>query len=227
MYGGGIDWAGVMVQRLNNDQTLGSYMDEHIFTPLGLKSTTFHLDQRSDIKSRVVPAAKRTPDGGLIENRAPVWIETVTEHSGGGGLWSSVQDYILVLADLIKPTPTLLKVDTITTLLGAPQIPEDSPALKPLIQARGGAISANAAAVTTPSLNYGLGGLTTTRDTDVLPKASLSWGGLPNLKWFINRDQGVAAMYASQVLPPGDKKSIDLSNAFFKEALRLNKEKAE
>jgi CubicO group peptidase (beta-lactamase class C family) len=227
LYGGGIDWAGIMVERLNNGQTLGSYMEEHIFKHLGLTSTSFHLDQRDDIKARLVPAAKRGEDGKLSENQAPVFAESMKEHSGGGGLWGSALDYLKVLADLISPKPTLLKAETIETLLAAPQIPKDSPALQSLVGARSGAIAANAAATTEPTLNYGLGGLVLTKDSEFLPKGTLSWGGLPNLKWFLNREHGVAAIYASQILPSGDKHSIDLSNAFFSEVIRLNDEKAE
>jgi hypothetical protein len=64
-----------------------------------------------------------------------------------------------------------------------------------------------------------------TKASAVLPKGTLSWGGLPNLKWFLNREHGVAAIYASQVLPSGDKLSIELSNSFFSEVMRLHEEK--
>jgi hypothetical protein len=69
-----------------------------------------------------------------------------------------------------------------------------------------------------------LGGMVLIKASPVLPEGTLSWGGLPNLKWFLNRKHGVAAIYASQVLPSGDKLSIDLSNAFFSEVMRLNEE---
>jgi CubicO group peptidase (beta-lactamase class C family) len=224
VYGGGIDWAGVMVERLNNGQSLGAYMDEHIWKPFGMKHTTFHLDQHHEVRARLVPAALRDAEGKLIPNPTPTFTETVTEHSGGGGLWAIVPDYVKVLADLISPEPKLLKVETIDNLLAAPQIPLDSPALLPLIGSRGGALAANAAATDAP-VNYGCGGMVLTKDSEVLPKGTLSWGGLPNLKWFVNREKGVAAMYASQVFPPGDKKSTDLSNEFFKEVMRLNSER--
>jgi CubicO group peptidase (beta-lactamase class C family) len=152
MYGSGIDWAGIMVERLTG-QTLGAYMEEHIFKPLGLTSTTFHVDQREDIKSRLVPAAKRGEDGKLTDNGGPPFSQTMEEHSGGGGLWGSATDYIKVLADLISPKPTLLKVETIETLLAAPQIPSDSPAVKALVSARSGAVAANAAATVEPIMN--------------------------------------------------------------------------
>jgi len=223
-YGGGIDWAGIMVERLNNNQSLGSYMDEHIWTPLGMKNTTFHFDQHAYVREHLVPAARREEDGTLVPNPGPTYTEVVLEHSGGGGLWATVPDYMKVLADVIAPTPKLLKPETIETILAAPQIPLDSPALLPLIGSRGGALAANAAATDAP-VNYGCGGMVLTKDSDFLPKGTLSWGGLPNLKWFVNREKGVAAMYASQVLPPGDKLSTDLSNEFFKEVMRLHGER--
>lgn len=214
-----------MVERLNHGQTLGSYMNEHIFTPFGMKHTTFHLDQHDEVRTRRVPAALRNAEGKLVPNTAPAYPEIVTEHSGGGGLWGTVPDYVKVLADIISPEPKLLKIETINTLLAAPQIPQDSPALQSLVSSRGdGALTANAAA-TDATFNYGCGGMVLTKDSDVLPKGTLSWGGLPNLKWFLNREYGVAAIYASQVYPPSDKKSVELSNEFFKEVMRLNAER--
>ncbi|TID13790.1 hypothetical protein E2P81_ATG01724 [Venturia nashicola] len=225
VYGGGIDWAGIIVERLNNGQSLGSYMDQYIWTPFGMRHTTFHLDQHDAVRSRLVPAALRDAEGKLIPKLTPTFTEIVTEDSGGGGLWATVPDYIKVLADLISPKPKLLKAETIETLLAAPQIPVDSPALLPLIGSRGGgALAANAAATDAP-VNHGCGGMVLTKDSEILPKGTLSWGGLPNLKWFLNREKGVAAMYASQVFPPSDKKSVYLSNEFFREVMRLHAER--
>jgi len=226
IYGGGIDWAGIMVERLNPGYTLGSYMSEKIFTPLGMKSTTFHIDRSPGILARLVPCAKREADGKLSVSETNGFSTTMEEHSGGGGLWGSVTDYTKVLADLISPKPTLLKPHSINTLLAAPQLSPGSDALAPLVGQRGGAVAANAAAIkNTPSINYGCGGMVTTKDTEVLPAGSLSWGGLPNLKWFLNRELGVAAMYATQILPPGDSMSNELSSKFFVEVLRLHKER--
>ena len=226
MYGTGIDWAGVMVERLNPGYSLGSYMDEKMFKPFGMNSTTFHIDQREDIMSRLVPTAMRESDGTLSEKKDPVFRFATKEESGGGGLWSSVPDFMKILADLISPQPTLLKPTTVETFLAAPQIPRESKALKPLIASRGGAVSANAAAMDdAPPMNYGCGGMVTTRDSEVLPAGTLTWGGLPNLKWFLNREHGIAAMYATQIMPAGDAKSNELSSAFFKEVFRLHKER--
>jgi CubicO group peptidase (beta-lactamase class C family) len=225
VYGAGIDWAGIMVERLNPGSTLGSYMLQKIFTPLGMNSTTFHIDKSPEILARLMPAARREADGTLTPSDTNGWPMAMEEHSGGAGLWSSATDYMKVLADLVSPEPTLLEPSTINTILASPQIPPGNPGLENLLDARGGAVAANAAALSgSPPINYGCGGMVTTKDTEILPAGSLSWGGLPNLKWFLNRDLGVAAMYATQILPYGDALSIELSNKFFVEVLRLHRE---
>lgn len=224
-YGAGIDFAGITVERLSGLR-LGDYFKEHIFKPLGMDSTTFMIDQRPDIKARVMPCARREADGSLSHSDSNGWPEKMIEDCGGGGLWSSVTDYTKVLADLIAPQPKLLKVETIDKILAAPQMGPGHLGHKSLGDARGGAVAANAAAVgDAPPINYGCGGMVITSDTDILPGGTLTWGGLPNLKWFIHRELGVGALYATQILPHGDAKSIELSNEYFKEVIRLHKEK--
>jgi CubicO group peptidase (beta-lactamase class C family) len=225
VYGGGLDWAGIMAVRLNGSKTLGNYVEEHIFKPLGMTSTTFDIDTRPDIEERLVQTSRREEDGTLVVHGEPVFLMKVEEHSGGGGLWSSVPDYIKVLGDLLKDKPKLLKKETIEELMFKPQIKSGNPALQSLVDARS-ATAANAVAADS-GINYGLGGMLLTKDAEVtgLPKDTLSWGGLPNLKWFCNRKLGVAGMYASQVLPPGDPQSIELSSAFSKEIVRLARQR--
>ncbi|KAF2673222.1 beta-lactamase [Microthyrium microscopicum] len=220
VYGGGIDWAGILVGRLNNT-TLGGYMEEHIFKPLGMKDTTFYLSTRPDLEKRLVRAGKRGPDGGMIPFEGMVFRAEAHDESGGGGLWSCATDYIKVLADLIKDEPTLLKRDTVVNMLAKPQL-KDGEALKALSKGRGGAVAANAANPSDAGINYGLGGMVQVKTSAFLPGGTLSWGGLPNLKWFIHPELGIAAMYATQVMPSGDAKNLDLSRKYFKEIIRLS-----
>jgi CubicO group peptidase (beta-lactamase class C family) len=218
VYGGGLDWAGELVGRLNGTN-LGGYMEEHIFKPLGMKSTTFKLDQRPDLKERLMRAGKREADGKLTAFEGMVFPEKVVDYSGGGGLWSCATDYIKVLADLIKDEPTLLKRETVLNLLAKPQI-ENEKALAGLVVGR--AIAAANASPAQAGMNYGLGGMVLTKDSETLPNGTLSWGGLPNLKWFLHPELGVAAIYATQVMPHGDIKQNWLSTEYFKEVLKLN-----
>jgi CubicO group peptidase (beta-lactamase class C family) len=217
VYGGSLDWAGEIAARLNNT-SLGDYMEEHIFKPLGMKDTTFHIDQRPDLLARIVKAGLRNKDGSLTPHKGPVFAQTVVDESGGGGLWSCASDYIKVLADLIKDEPTILKRETVTGMLAAPQL-KPGPALQTLGYSRG-ATGANAAAADS-GMNYGCGGMVLTKDSEILPKGTLSWGGLPNLKWFLHPDYQIAAFYATQVMPHGDIKNTGLSSEYFKEVIKM------
>ena len=219
-YGGGIDWAGELVARLHNT-TLADYMQQHIFAPLDMTETTFQLHERPDMKARLMRSGLRMPDKSLAEYKHMVHRERVFDHSGGGGLWSTVPDFIKVLKDLISPSPRLLSASAIDSMLAKPQITHPGAiadlANNDLI------VTANAAQVKAGDamMNYGLGGMVWIKDSPVLTKGSLSWGGLPNLKWFVNRERGVAAVYATQVMPPGDPVNLRFSNEFFKEALAM------
>jgi len=222
VYGGSVDWAGEIAGRLNNTN-LKDYMEEHIFQPLGIKDTTFDLSTRPDLKARLMWAEKRDVDGGLTTMDTMVFPEKADDYSGGGGLYSCGTDYIKVLADLLKDEPKILKRETVLNLLTQPQIEKDS-ALAGLVQNRG-ATSANAAPAAA-GINYGLGGMVLTADSPLLPKGTLSWGGLPNLKWFLNVELGIAGYYGTQVMPHGDSKATWLSGEFFKEVMRLHSQES-
>jgi CubicO group peptidase (beta-lactamase class C family) len=219
VYGGGLDWAGEIVARLHKT-TLGGYMQEHIFGPLGMDSTTFELDKRPDLKERVVKPGQRGKDGKLGAFAGDIFPGTVSDHSGGGGLWSCAPDYIKVLGDLIKDEPTLLKRSTVVDMLAKPQFGPDDNSLKMLSAGR--AIIAANAAPSESGVNYGLGGMALVKDSPMLPAGSLTWGGLPNLKWFIHPELGVAAFYATQVMPFGDAKNTWLAGEFFKEVIKMH-----
>jgi CubicO group peptidase (beta-lactamase class C family) len=71
-------------------QTLGAYLDERIFKPLGMVDTAFFVP--ADKYDRLAEPFPKDPDGGppvqLTERRTPPRFE-----SGGGGLFSTIDDY--------------------------------------------------------------------------------------------------------------------------------------
>jgi len=180
------------------------------------------LQDRPDLKARLMKAGRREPDGKLVPFEGMIFPEKAVDYSGGGGLWSCATDYIKVLADLVKDEPTLLKRDTVLNMLSKPQINNDK-ALGGLVLGR--AVAAANAAPADAGMNYGLGGSVLTKDSDILPDGTLSWGGLPNLKWFLHPEKQVAAFYATQVMPFGDLKNNWLSGEYFKEVLKIHEAK--
>ncbi|KAF1816481.1 beta-lactamase/transpeptidase-like protein [Eremomyces bilateralis CBS 781.70] len=83
----------------------------HIFEPLGMTSTTFHLDVWDNVKKRLVSMSTRDPDGTVIPTQQ-ILPGKVAEELGGAGLYSTVGDYKAMLVDLMQEEPTLLKKET-------------------------------------------------------------------------------------------------------------------
>lgn len=211
IYGGGYDWAGVLVCRLNGGITLEEYMQQHLFQPLGMKTTTFRAAKHTEITTHLAAMSQRQEDGSFQPAQSP-WPIDAEEDSGGAGIYSSVPDYMKVLADLISDNPIILKKETVD-LMCTPQITAESamlkdPSVSQVIATMTG-ISDISAGVT-----WSLGSVYMTEDVGVMKKNTLVWGGMANLVWFANRERGVAGIFASQLLPPGDAKCFDLALQF-------------
>lgn len=212
-YGLGFEWSGELVSRLNN-MSFEDYLQENVWKPLGRSSTTFRPWEHPEIEAREAGMAVRTPDGGL----APVGSilpRPAPDDMGGIGLYSTVDDYVAVLADLISPQPKLLKPETADEFF-TPQLGVDSPAWKGLLQSQHiwaplTGLAPDASDEVLRKMDFGLSGVYVVEDTDSLPAGTLSWWGMPNLTWFANRKVGVAGMLATQLLPPGDNVPIELS----------------
>ncbi|KAF2196445.1 beta-lactamase/transpeptidase-like protein [Delitschia confertaspora ATCC 74209] len=218
-YGTGLDWAGLLIGRLNKS-TLGKFVEENIFKPLEIKSTTWHLLDRLDLAERLMAMSTRSSDGTLKPVTAPIFPTDPVNESGGAGLVSSIDDYKRVLADLLKDHPITLQKET-ADLLFAPQFPEGSAPLKSLYANGKGAIDSMVGmpeSLEGLKINHGLGGLIVLEDIQTndyyKPKGTLSWMGLPNLLWSINREKRRALFFGTQVLPWGDEKAQKLTRDF-------------
>lgn len=219
VYGVGIDWVGVAVARLNGMDTLEEYFDRYIYRPLGLSWTTFRLEKRPDIQARLIGTAERQSDGSLKDTPSR-WSTDAPEDSGGAGLYSTVPEFIAVLGDLIKDEPVLLERDTIDVMC-EPQFEAGSPCLLSLIASKDGLRSMTGDIDDTSGLNWTLAGLTAMKDTGAMKKAFIAGFGMPNLSWFLNRERGIAAVFATQVNPPLDRRCYRLAHRFFDEVWQL------
>jgi len=179
-YSCGIDWAGQMVERVNGGIPLGDYMKKNIWEPLGMTSTGFRLAENETIRSRLCATTARTPTGDLI-SVPPYPAQNPKDDLGGGGLYSSPNDYIKVLVALLKNDGTLLKPETVRAMF-TPQLPDDKylvaivtdPTVGPMMRA----------GVDSQAWNFGLGGILNMDDVEgVCNKGTMTWGGLPNLFW--------------------------------------------
>ncbi len=86
----GIDTLGRIVE-VASGLTFDEFLRLRIFEPLGMKDTAFNVPDHS--MPRVVTLYRRSPDG-LERRPVPEWVATRTLHGGGGGLWSTAEDYL-------------------------------------------------------------------------------------------------------------------------------------
>ncbi|KAJ3515061.1 hypothetical protein NM208_g15009 [Fusarium decemcellulare] len=214
VYGAGLDWAGVLVQRINGT-TLEDYMQDNLFAPLGLKSSTLRPSTRPDVSASLTQMWHRAEDGLLTPIPSPYPLDA-RDDSGGMGLVTSTTDFVKILQDLLKEHPVLLTPDSISQMftiqfeLGTPQY-EGLMKQESLHKQLTGDNTGH------PEVSFGLGGLVVQSEVPNLPAGTLTWNGMPNIGWFVHRDEGLGALYVSQVLPAGDTKSVELLGKFWKE----------
>ncbi len=215
-----------MVERVNGNQMLGDYMQEHIWGPLGMKSTTFRIDTREDIRSRRLDMSVRHPKtGALMQSPMRYWSDRYKDDHGGGGVFSCAGDYIKVLSALLRNDGTLLKPSSVDTLF------------TPYLSAAAKTAFHNTLFLPYPGngngeynliftggipeyadLNYAIAGFVVGNDVEGKRKrGALAWQGMPNLFWVIDRESGLALFYASQLMPPGDRPSCEIFQKFEEE----------
>jgi CubicO group peptidase (beta-lactamase class C family) len=182
-YGSGVDWAGQVLEKVTG-KSLGEYMSENLFKPLGMADTTFRRQTISErLQGRIVQCSYRNAeDGTLVVGPLPVPEDPPVE-SGGAGLHSTAQDYAKFLQALLAAgagKETVLCKETIDEMF-RPQINDAQYQMLKIMADRFLPIPPG-----TP-LNHGISGVINMED---LPgkrrKGSLMWGGMSNCVWVSN-----------------------------------------
>lgn len=184
-YSVGLDWAGVMVERVNGGMHLEDYMKANIWGPLGIKDMTFHLEKRENLRKRMPDMSMRDPEGSgkAVHKEGKTWDDPLDGAFGGAGVYASPPEYMKVLVSLLVDDGKLLKSSTVDELF-RPQLTEESrdslthllkdPALNNML----GGVPLGV------KKDFGLAGLLIMEDLEEWArKGTLTWGGLPNLTW--------------------------------------------
>ncbi|MDH3682886.1 MAG: beta-lactamase family protein [Acidimicrobiia bacterium] len=206
-YGIGIDWAGQMVEEVSG-LTLGEYFAEHLTGPLGMDDTAFA--PTSAMLERAAGMHARTEDGTLAPMELPQ-PENPEFEMGGGGLNSTMADYSrflrMILNDGELEGTRVLRPETVQQMaannIGHIRVSKMTTAAP--------AYSNDAEFFPGDPKSWGL----TFQINEVeghtgRPAGTLMWAGLANSFYWIDRTNGVAGCYLTQILPFADQPSLGL-----------------
>lgn len=225
-YGYGIDWAGVLVMRLNK-MSLEAYMQKYLWDPLGIKHITFHQELKPEVRKSLVKMSMRGKQGmrglAMPTEEKVEWTDELlyedpwVDEFGGAGAIGSAIEYMKILHSICSDDGKLLMSETIDEMF-TPQLGvESQKALASFIAFLGDSEMFTSQEPGT-QVSYGLGGLLVLSDKETGVKSgTLSWSGLPNLLWTIDRGSGLSLFYASNLVPFGDQKSHKMQQIFEKE----------
>ncbi|KAI1354746.1 beta-lactamase/transpeptidase-like protein [Xylaria sp. FL0043] len=204
-YGTAYDWAGHLLTKLIRS-SLSSYMQAHIFDPLGMTSTTFHPTSISispsaststptstlntETQSRHLAFAYSTTDpttGAITLHPIPIPIPIPIPNTLTHRLRSRRLRPLLHPGRL-RPRGIMMGIAAYAREMGfAPEFPPDFP------------------------LDHSLAGVLNMQDVPGKRRAgSLMWSGATNGRWWIDRETGIAGAVFTQVEPHGNAIVVDM-----------------
>ena len=206
-YGINIDWVGLMIEQVTG-QTLGEYMQAHIFEPLGMADSGFAPGE--DQVGRLSAMHARLPDGGLAAIELPA-AENPEFEMGGGGLVSTMRDYgrfiRMLLNDGELDGVRVLRSETVATMaqnhMGELRVSE--------LATNAPTFSNDAELFPGEEKSWGLTfQVHEAPSATGAPAGTLTWAGLANSYFWIDRENGIGGCYLSQLLPFADPGSVQV-----------------
>ena len=204
-YGRGLDWCGLVIEGIVGER-LDAVFSQRIFEPLGMNDTGFLLSD--SMYARRAAMHQREADGALtpLDSEAPAEPEVFM---GGGALFGTVGDYMrflrMWLNDGAGEHARVLKPETVEIAarngLGEMKI-KPLPSVEPLL-------TNEAEFFPGQSKSWSLAFMVNDEPAPTgRPAGSLGWAGLGNLSYWLDRKNGVAGVWATQIFPFMDPTSV-------------------
>jgi CubicO group peptidase (beta-lactamase class C family) len=209
MYGGSVRASQLLLERLSGTN-IEEYMQNNVFQPLGMTSTTYVPAGQIHICERALKEVRRGDDGKLYAVKNPMY-----------GLTTCASDFNKLLADLMASKSQILAKESVDVLFEPQLVPNSSALLALRDDTECYEYPAGIPLdMTNPPVNYTIGGLLAedTLPLSQIPAGSVTWNGYPNVIFVMNRNKGLGMIFATQLAPVDDPKTVDLAMTFFREA---------
>jgi CubicO group peptidase (beta-lactamase class C family) len=208
IYGANIEWVAILVDRLTK-QSMPKYVKENILDSLKMSSTVFQPEYHPDLSSRLLQMVRRDAKQLLPADNAV------------RGLISNGPDIASLMADLMGSSSKILKEES-AQLLFEPAFAPSSSALSALRQdtENYAACAGIPLDAKEPPVNYSVVGLLVedTLPLSHLPKGTATWNGMPNVIWAMNKERNLGMIFATQLVPVDDAKTMEIAMTFLRNA---------
>lgn len=210
-YGINIDFAGRLVEIVSGKR-LGDYFRDHVTGPLGMRDTSFALTPQ--MKERAAGVHQRGKTGELKHVVMPP-PEKPDFEMGGGGLNSTMPDYLRFVRAMLNggtlDGQRILREETVAQMSRNQMGPLRVTAMKTAMPG----VSLDAEFFPGVEKSWGLTFQINEKPAPTGRSAgSLSWAGLGNTYYWIDPVKGVGGVFATQILPFADMKTLPLFYAF-------------
>ena len=214
-YGTNTDWLGVLIEQRSGER-LVDYFEKNIFEPLGMKDTHFELPE--DKLDRSVTMMARTEEQLIVSSFGQPTAQdrhSMPFYSGGGGLYSTVQDYGRVLQMLLN-SGTVNDSQVLTARTVDSMFHNHIGELRPkALVTQVPEVSNDADLAFGASATFGLGLLIHPKGLPGGRRANTgSWAGLFNTYYWVDRESDLYGIFGTQILPFYDAATISTLTSF-------------
>ena len=195
-YSAAPDLLALILQNITQ-QPINDYLDEHIFTPLGMHDTAYNVSPEN--LDRVMQVHFNQEDGTLVTSHVQAKATGNTVYGGTYGLFSSTQDYLKFCQMILNKG-----------VLNGEQILSPETVMEMTKNHVGELIG--------PSRGFGLGfGVLYATENDPSPANSgqIYWGGFFKTHFFIDPKAELIALIMTQKIPNTNEYIVALNRAVY------------
>ncbi|GAA5890994.1 hypothetical protein JCM8208_003124 [Rhodotorula glutinis] len=205
-YGTGIDWLTLVVEAISS-LPLEQYFQQHIFGPLGITDISFKANPSQ------ISIAHATEDGKWRFEAPPAMNEKAG--FGGAGLKGSAPSWVRLLRALLRggelDGARILKQETVDLMFEEHLTNDQQRADFGVFGTNDQEPFTRKAGKPLPDMTFGLGGgLSGKGVASGRGARTLTWSGMANTYWWVDRERGVCAVVWTNVLPFGAQAIHDL-----------------
>ena len=206
-YGVNTDWLGLVVEKISG-QRLGSYLQQQVYGPLGMKDSSFAPSAGQ--RARLLRVMQRQADGSLSPSPYDL-PETSEWDAAGHGSYGTIQDYGRFVQAWLNDGAGVLKPATAQMALrnhiAGVKMPE-------LMKSAMPDLSNDVPALPVPQ-GWGLGFHLTLADLPGMRShGTADWAGVFNSYYWIDRRKGIGGVLMTQLLPFFDMRVVETLMGF-------------